>query len=121
MLWADSDVLVRKEIDKNFLKFIKKYDICAIYRKNFNGWTFSDMGVTAYVLNNRTKFFINQLFEFYSSGKVFSHYRWDDCYTFDLLTDKCREWLRCCGLTKTFGCDFDINDYFFHDKGWRGG
>ena len=121
MIWLDSDVLIKKEIDKYFLSFVKKYDICSLYRKNFTGWMYSDMGITIYNLNPATRFFLNEFYNFYKSGKVFDCYRWDDCYVFDLLTNKCRGWLKCCGLTKTFGCDFDIENYFLHDKGWRGG
>ena len=118
MIWLDSDVLVKKPIDEAFLNFAKRYDVCAIYRKNFTGWMYTDMGITIYNLNQRTRHFIKEFYDYYKSGKTFKEHRWDDCCVFDTVTHKCRDWLKCCGLTKTFGCDFNLDEYFFHDKGW---
>jgi hypothetical protein len=130
MIWLDSDVLVEKPIDETFLNFVNKYDICAIYRKNFTGWMHTDTGVIACNLNPRAKAFIEHFYNYYKSSKVFEERRWDDCYIFDLLSTMWApptdvhpapqplNWIKCCGLTKIFGCDFNLNEYFFHDKGW---
>jgi len=130
MIWLDSDVFVEKSIDETFLNFVNKYDICANYRKNFTGWMYTDMGITVYNLSERTRRFIKEFYNYYKSGKTFTEYRWDDCYIFDLLSARWSpsttahpapqppDWVKCCGLTKIFGCDFNLGEYFFHDKGW---
>ena len=121
LIWLDADMLLKKAIDENFLNFIKKYDVATIYRKNFKGWMFTDSGLIAFNLNHRGRFFIDSIFNFYKSGQVFSEYRWDDSYCIDIVIQKCREWLKACGLNKIFGCDFDYEEYFFHNKGYRNG
>jgi len=57
----------------------------------------------------------------YRSESVFTAHRWDDCYIFDLLIEMNKNTLSCCGLNKTFGAPLDYEEYFFHDKGHRGG
>ena len=118
MIWLDSDVLINKNIDEVFLNFVERYDFCGYFRKNFTGWQATDSGIMSFNLNKNCRFFIEKLMEHFLSGEVFKNKRWDDGYVFDVMTYKCRDWLRCCGLTKIFGCDFNLNEYFFHDKGW---
>ena len=98
--------------------FVERYDFCGHFRKNFTGWQATDSGIMSFNLNKNCRFFMEKLMEHFLSGEVFKNKRWDDGYVFDVMTYKCRDWLRCCGLTKIFGCDFNLNEYFFHDKGW---
>ena len=121
LIWLDSDVSVQKKIDSDFTDFISSYDLCSISRRNFNGWMFTDMGVVCYNLKRLGGSFIDAFYDMYRSESVFTAYRWDDCYIFDLLVELNRKTLKCCGLNKVFGAPFDYEEYFFHDKGHRGG
>jgi hypothetical protein len=118
MIWLDSDICVDKGVDQAFLNFVERYDFCGHFRKNFTGWKATDSGIMSFNLNKNCRFFIEKLMEHFLSGEVFKNKRWDDGYVFDVMTYKCRDWLRCCGFTKIFGCDFNLDEYFFHDKGW---
>jgi len=121
LIWLDSDVSVQKKIDSRFVDFVSSYDLCSISRRNFNGWMFTDMGVVCYNLMALGRSFINTFYDMYRSESVFTAHRWDDCYIFDLLVEINKKTLSCCGLNKTFGAPLDYEEYFFHDKGHRGG
>ena len=121
LIWLDSDVLVQKPIDKQFIDFVSKYDVCSILRKNFLGWMFTDTGIVCYNLKAAGKDFANAFYQVFRSGEAFKQYRWDDCYIFDLLVEMNKDKISCCGLNTIFGAPFNYQDYFFHDKGHRGG
>lgn len=119
LVWLDSDILVKKPLDKKFIDFISNHDVCSILRKNFSGWMFTDTGIVCYNLKSAGKDFINAFYQIFRTGEVFKQYRWDDCYIFDLLVELNKDKLSCCGLNTIFGAPLNYEDYFFHDKGHR--
>lgn len=121
LIWLDSDVSVQKRPDERFINHVAKHDVCSILRKNFTGWMFTDTGIVSYNLKTKGRDFVNAFYNMYKSEQVFEYYRWDDCYTFDLLVEMNRDQLRCSGLNTIFGAPFNYEEYFFHDKGHRAG
>jgi hypothetical protein len=121
LIWLDSDILVKKNLNKNFFNYLSSYDVCSILRKNFTSWMFTDTGVICFNMKKLGKEFINAFYNIYKSLNAFNQYRWDDSYIFDTIVELNRDKLSCSGLNRIFGSSFDYEEYFFHDKGNRDG
>lgn len=97
LCWLDGDVVTRREVPRGFVeKLLGQHDLVYLGREG----THSEIGFWAVRLNERTRAFLADFAETYTSGRVFGLPEWHSAYVFDHCRVKAeRNGLRANNLT----------------------
>ena len=98
-------------IDEHYVNFAKEHDVLSRHRKPVH----TETGHIVFNLEKRGKEFIEAFWDYYISGKVFDEPRWDDCWVFDVVTEKLN--LLNGPLSRATGAPFDFESIIDHNKG----
>lgn len=98
-IWLDADVIVDEPFDDEWLKKVCPEGYMGSYlgRKD---WRHSEMGWVAYNLDEGALDFLQKYREMYTSGEVFDHLEWHDCWLFDRLREYRKGLATLCGRTQ---------------------
>mmetsp|Transcript_17287 Transcript_17287/g.55439 ORF Transcript_17287/g.55439 Transcript_17287/m.55439 type:complete len:375 (+) Transcript_17287:260-1384(+) len=117
LLWLDTDVQIQKPLDAEFWNFVSKYDIVfidawkppkqemAVFGKRINHQV--DTGVVFYVVNSKTKGFINNMVHTYLSNSAVDLPYLDDTFVFTQVLERNQN------LVKGF---FSVCAHALHEK-----
>ena len=94
-------------IDEHYVNFAKEHDVLSRHRKPVH----TETGHIVFNLEKRGKEFIEAFWDYYISGKVFDEPRWDDCWVFDVVTEKLN--LLNGPLSRATGAPFDFESIIF--------
>ncbi len=101
----------KRKFDDKLVDWSENHDVVSIKRSD----NYTETGFIVFNMKNGGTEVIKLMMDFYRSGEVFNHPRWDDCYCIDYIT-KQNPHIKFGGLTSNFGSPFDITEYMHHYK-----